>query len=516
VVAAPSAVICDEKLLPTLVDWLIKLTSSKVYPLRHTSTAVATELLQACIDVATETKRNDTTAKRQLDGEKKKGAKKQNAQKITQLEERSAALETALDALEEIMKEIFNGVFVHRYRDTRPTIRALCMTKLGDWIADYPTVFLVDIYLKYMGWLLYDKESDVRFAAASAATRLYRNSDWVANLGLFTTRFKPRMLELSMDTDAVVAEAGIDLVAELLQNELLEDEEIEETCRLVKDKDPKIRKRAAKLIKLVALKMSEEMEADADEKTTYQLRILLEMCPGDGDADYTPKYIADALFDELPALCNWGAMTSMLLEEGDDALEEHHQRLMAGLMVACVRKACGVNVIAGETAPKLNKKQKDLIPKSREDLTTHFISELGKLMQRFQADETIMVDLVHIPRFMDIQEFAAQRKKKALTDLLNNLRGAYGKHSNPNLLSSIADSFHHLTDTEFAFTQECGTALAKLRDALTAELGTSVDEVMGGGADDQGPGPPGAVKRPWRSPQQIGFAWRVCMGAQGA
>ena len=31
-----------------------------------------------------------------------------------------------------------------------------------------------------------------------------------------------------------------------------------------------------------------------------------------------------------------------------------------------------------------------------------------------------------------------------------------------------------------------------------------------------GPGPPGAVKRPQRFPLQIAFAWRFCMGMQGA
>jgi hypothetical protein len=30
------------------------------------------------------------------------------------------------------------------------------------------------------------------------------------------------------------------------------------------------------------------------------------------------------------------------------------------------------------------------------------------------------------------------------------------------------------------------------------------------------PGPPGAVKRPWRFPMYIGPLWRFCMGARGA
>ena len=69
VVLAPQSVVCDGVLLPRLIEWMIKLSSCKVFPLRHTGAAVGMELLQACIDVANETKKNDTTTKRQLDGE---------------------------------------------------------------------------------------------------------------------------------------------------------------------------------------------------------------------------------------------------------------------------------------------------------------------------------------------------------------------------------------------------------------------------------------------------------------
>ena len=42
-------------------------------------------------------------------------------------------------------------------RDIVPDIRCLCMSELGEWMKSYPMVFLDDIYLKYIGWTLYDK-----------------------------------------------------------------------------------------------------------------------------------------------------------------------------------------------------------------------------------------------------------------------------------------------------------------------------------------------------------------------
>lgn len=74
------------------------------------------------------------------------------------------------------MRGVFSSVFVHRYRDVRPEIRALCLTELGVWMMEYRLVmilvawgsmylfvplhrahFLADSYLKYVGWCLYDK-----------------------------------------------------------------------------------------------------------------------------------------------------------------------------------------------------------------------------------------------------------------------------------------------------------------------------------------------------------------------
>ena len=35
------------------------------------------------------------------------------------------------------MKGVFSSVFVHRYRDVRPEIRALCLNELGVWMTEY-------------------------------------------------------------------------------------------------------------------------------------------------------------------------------------------------------------------------------------------------------------------------------------------------------------------------------------------------------------------------------------------
>lgn len=46
---------------------------------------------------------------------------------------------------------------MHRYRDVDPEVRMSCIKSLGIWVVSYPSLFLQDIYLKYLGWTLNDK-----------------------------------------------------------------------------------------------------------------------------------------------------------------------------------------------------------------------------------------------------------------------------------------------------------------------------------------------------------------------
>lgn len=51
---------------------------------------------------------------------------------------------------------------MHRYRDVDPNIRMSCIQSLGVWILSYPSLFLQDLYLKYLGWTLNDKVTDLK------------------------------------------------------------------------------------------------------------------------------------------------------------------------------------------------------------------------------------------------------------------------------------------------------------------------------------------------------------------
>jgi hypothetical protein len=85
------------------------------------------------------------------------------------------------------MLEMFNGVFVHRFRCVSVAVRVVMVDMMAQWIQQYPTVYMQNTYaalvaavadptcghlsrtsvtrryLKYMGWLLSDSEHSVCF-----------------------------------------------------------------------------------------------------------------------------------------------------------------------------------------------------------------------------------------------------------------------------------------------------------------------------------------------------------------
>lgn len=61
------------------------------------------------------------------------------------------------EELSSMMNATFRGVFVHRYRDRLPEIRAACIEEMGMWLKMDPEDFLNDGCLKYLGWTLFDK-----------------------------------------------------------------------------------------------------------------------------------------------------------------------------------------------------------------------------------------------------------------------------------------------------------------------------------------------------------------------
>ncbi|KAI9097007.1 hypothetical protein DFS34DRAFT_130683 [Phlyctochytrium arcticum] len=231
-----------------LIIWLVTMSSSMFRPFRHTATAVTLVLLTNLCDVGKRIHDEWTIANRQLQAEQKRNTKGQNA-KQKQTEKRVSDLHGKKIKLEMFLNDIFDSVFVHRYRDTDAIIRAECIRDLGWAIFKFPDVYLDAQYLRYIGWLLSDKTPSVRLEALKSLARLYQRAEsMVSGLRAFTERFRPRLLEMAIrEKETSVRHEAVKVISLIAEAGLIDDADRDAAMPLLFDQDPTVRKGIAQV-----------------------------------------------------------------------------------------------------------------------------------------------------------------------------------------------------------------------------------------------------------------------------
>ena len=146
--------------------------------------------MTALVDVALTVSIHLDNTSRQYEAERQKTRDKRASDRLEGLLAKHQELEENMDEIKNMLTYTFKSVFVHRYRDVVPEIRAICMAEIGIWMKRFPQNFLDDSYLKYIGWTLHDKVGDVRLKCLQALQPLYASEELKGKLELFTSKFK--------------------------------------------------------------------------------------------------------------------------------------------------------------------------------------------------------------------------------------------------------------------------------------------------------------------------------------
>ncbi|KAJ3022534.1 hypothetical protein HKX48_005951 [Thoreauomyces humboldtii] len=252
-----------------LVVWLVAMSSSVCRPFRHTATAAVLALISGFCNMSKQIHSEWTVANRQLGAEVKRLAAGKKTPKTRALEERVEDLHNKMVKLETCMNDLFDSVFVHRYRDTDYVIRMECISELGIWIQKFPDTYLDPQYLRYLGWLLSDKNHLVRMEAVRSLSKLYAIESMVSGLRPFTERFRPRLLQMAVrEKDVEVRAEAVNAITRIATAGLLEDADNVALLPLIFDEDPQIRATIAHLVKDIWTE--EYLPAKIDELTAIR------------------------------------------------------------------------------------------------------------------------------------------------------------------------------------------------------------------------------------------------------
>ncbi|CAK6964961.1 cohesin subunit SA-2 [Scomber scombrus] len=483
-----NSLIYDEYLFPSLLAMLTGLSDSQVRAFRHTSTLLAMRLMTGLVEVAVIVSVQLQTTQRRHNMENSKGEHDRASDRLEELQATINELQENREELSSMMNATFRGVFVHRYRDRLPEIRAACIEEMGMWLKMDPEDFLNDGCLKYLGWTLHDKQSPVRLQCVRALQGLFQEKEFIGRLELFTSRFKERMLSMVLDKDPDVAVEVVNLLLLIQQGteEALREEECSHIYPLVYASHRGLASAASVFLynKLKTVIAGDHQENDkCDNAAFFQILISFYI---QSEFHEHGVYLVDSLWRVAGAeLRDWETMTSFLLQESGLMYEE--EGALIELMMCAIRQAAQATPPVGRTQGKkiLSMKDKKIQEQDRRRITTHFIPLLPQLLAKYSADAKMVTLLVKAPLYFDLEMYnSAQWLEKHLDLLLSQICGIVEKHTEATVLEACAQLANTLSSDRYTFSSRTHLAFSQLLDGLTECFSTYLSDLLQGTADD--------------------------------
>ncbi|XP_075642454.1 sister-chromatid cohesion protein 3 [Castanea sativa] len=477
----------DQVLFDKCMDYIIALSCTPPRIYRQVASLMGLRLVTSFIAVTKMLSAQRETTRRQLDAEKKK---RTEGPRLESLNKRFSTTHEQITVLEEMMRKIFTGLFVHRYRDIDPNIRTSCIQSLGSWILSYPSLFLQDLYLKYLGWTLNDKNAGVRRASILALQNLYEADDNVPTLSLFTERFSNRMIELADDIDVSVAVCAIGLVKQLLRHQLIPDDDLGPLYDLLIDDPPEIRHAIGALVydHLIAQKFNTSQsgtKGDSSASSEVHLGRMLQILREFSTDPILSIYVIDDVWEYMKAMKDWKCIISMLLDENPlIELTDDDATNLVRLLCASVKKAVGERIVPATDNRKqyYTKAQKEVFENNRKDVTVAMMKNYPLLLRKFMADKGKAPSLVEIILHTNLELYSLKRQEQNFRSVLQLIKEAFFKHGEKEALRSCVKAINFCsTESQGELQDFARSELKELEDGLIAKLKAAIKEVVDGG-----------------------------------
>ncbi|KAK4482229.1 hypothetical protein RD792_009375 [Penstemon davidsonii] len=477
----------DQSLFDKCLDYIIALSCTPPRAYRLIASLMGLQLVTSFINVAKMLGAQRETTQRQLNAEKKKDIEGPRVESLTK---RLSTTHEKITTMEEMMRKIFTGLFVHRYRDIDPDIRLSCIESLGLWVLSYPSLFLQDLYLKYLGWTLNDKSAGVRKASVLALQNLYEVDDNVPSLNLFTERFYKRMLELADDNDISVSVCAIGLVKQLLRHQLVPDEELGPLYDLLIDDPPDVRHAIGGLVydHLIAQKFNDSQSrstgSDSDSSEVHINRMLQILKEFSADPILS-SYVIDDVWDYMGAMKDWKCIIHMLLEDNPLAeLNDVDSTNLIRLLSASIKKAVGEKIVPAtdNRNPHHTKAQKEMFESNRRAITTAMMKTYPQLVRKFMSEKDKVAPLFEIIIHMNLELYSLKRQEQNFKAILQLMRETFFKHGEKDALRSCIKAVKFCaTDSRGELQDFAQNQVKELQDELINKLISAIKDVVNGG-----------------------------------
>ena len=496
---ASSVLYDDLALIENFQIWVTTMTSSSIRPFRHTATVVSLTLVSSLCEVAATVSNNASTILRQIEAEKKKG--RINKGRVADLQKNLDATNKKRETLDSIIKDIFDTVFVHRYRDVDPKIRVDCIQALGLWITTLPDIFFEGTYLRYMGWVLSDTSGQTRAEVVKQLQRLFNDKDNMAGLRTFTERFRPRLVEMATrDAETNVRVLTIELLDSVRDAGFLEPDDIDIIGKLLFDSEPRVRKAVVgffveniqdlydtKIDELGGEEVVEEALARDDDEdhdhprlSWIKLKCLVEVLQAYDSEDDDPEsnevgflvatgvesrfaLAAQALYEKVPEIKEWEVLAGYILYDHSETsskprkkddietvlkreckLDESEEIVLLEVLNAVV--TLSILHAEGIDPGKKGKKTKALRTEatdSGEAITRHLADLIPRLLNKFGALPAAASIVLRLEHALNLEVFRQLRQDTTYAALLDDINKQFLSHGSQSVLAEASAALLH-------------------------------------------------------------------------
>ncbi|RYP59753.1 hypothetical protein DL769_008421 [Monosporascus sp. CRB-8-3] len=497
----------DEELLDNIQRWVGIMSSSALRPFRHTATTVGLAMLTALIGVTKQLDDRITKSNQALQAESGRRGKNKNL--VENMEKALDGANQNREFVDAKSKDLFDIIFVHRYRDIDPKIRAESIEALGNWICTLPTVYMAPEYLRYLGWLLSDVAVSTRLEVLKQLARVLKRD--AEKLAHFIDRFRPRLVEMATkDADIGVRVAAIAVVDVLRSSGMLEPEEIDAISKLIFDSEIRIRKAVVgffsevirdfinqKIDDIGGNDALEEVFGDEEEDNYDSLRRdwidikalaeHLAYCDSQLDneqdeirhgldvaadvvnADIPESRIAQAaqvLYEKIPEINNWHVLAGYLLFDHTTSAATG-KKSKTNSTEAAIKKAVApqpreeallLEVLASAVKESLTSSTEHDRHKRRgarvdvdaqEDAGMQLAAIIPQLLNKFGSDPAMAATALRLEHYLDLDVFQQLRQNSAAYDrLLDEVTVQFNRHVDQAVLNEARVAFIHARQYE--------------------------------------------------------------------
>ena len=477
--------------------------------LRAAATLAVLQLSKSCVERTVELEQKIRVASRQLKVASKAGSK----QKQQTLQHHLDNWKRHKAELEEIVEgPVFQGVFIHRYRDTHDRIRRDCLRSLSQISLIRPDLFLVDMYLKYFGWMASDKADSVRVASLEGLLAPFRAAGWtvasissnpfpivIDNMHNVAMKFLNRIVDCIDDKTSIRAqELAIKVLLSMLREEFLDDWDDDTGWDKVNLKSidvlssSKVRKDALYFVmdQLDAFDTDgKEAGQISEKKQSEQLVGIARWCANkllDGQLPLSKMHIelVDCLVESIlgmpehkALMLNWSMILKAIRSEGAPTEREETatQRILLRMLATSAKlemeKASDQdNKPMKQSAVVKRKRSSNAMEAGVEELSTALLKNLPHLLETFKGDVMSLRDVTKLPSTIASSILGLPSRKTDFQTLVKTLCQLYLDSTDQQILENIAQTLSQWVEGDHTRVSEVKINLKRLSVALQERL----------------------------------------------